>query len=207
MAWKHWDAANLKESSVPRTAYIGYLLRQDEIEAATLVLQNDPDDDWAALNKCLVAVYESDYLRVNEICDRLMHQKQLEPQARSITLALLFLAGREQVAKTTAKRWLSDDSVSKDGFEQEIWKFLSLQHVDRSELKRVENCANDSRFNECRAQFYMGIRLLAQNQVEEATDCFRAADETGMFHALEIQWARVLLHTLSKASASRQHKV
>ena len=156
----------------------------------------DPDDDWARLNQCLVAAFKGRNREVIEICNELVNKASVEPRARSLILALLWLSGESDKAQITADQWLSTKVVGTSEFEERIWKLFGSQEFSARDLLKG---AGESRFDQCRAHFYVGVRFLGENETE-AKASFRSSSELGVFSTLEIQWARMLLHKLDSKS-------
>lgn len=191
--WKIWDDANHKQASVRRASYISCLLRAEDVATAENVLLHDPDDDWARLNQCLVAAFKGRNQEVIEICNELVNKASVEPRARSLILALLWLSGETDKAQTTADQWLSTKVVGTNEFEERIWKLFGSQEFSERDLLKG---AGESRFDQCRAHFYVGVRFLGKNETVEAEASLRSSSKLGVFSTLEIQWARMLLHKL-----------
>jgi lipoprotein NlpI len=92
-----------------------------------------------------------------------------------------FLEIRERSAHlipTSRDRWYHDLLAFQTGL------------IDAEELlKRT----GESRFNQCEAHCYIGLRKLAEGNRTEAKACFRRSVDTGIFIYLEYNWCRAFL--------------
>ena len=77
----------------------------------------------------------------------------------------------------------------RDGWYHDMLKF----NAGQMEVAELEAKAGASRFNQCEAYFYIGLRKLSEKKRTEAKQWFTRSFETGVFHYFEYRWSRAFL--------------
>jgi tetratricopeptide (TPR) repeat protein len=69
-------------------------------------------------------------------------------------------------------------------------------HADLIDADKLLKKAGESRFSQCEAHFYVGLRQLAEGKRAEAKASFRRSIDTGIFFYIEYIWSRAFLARL-----------
>jgi len=134
--------------------------------------------------------------QLSELSEELLENPAIQPQARSLLLAILVLndSHQDELSKL-ASRWYSDDAIEAGDFERQIWRFYSGPYTSDETLASI---SRTSRCDRARAEFHIGMRHLASGQLQEAERHLRLCSEANAFQYLETPWARMLLHKIKR---------
>jgi tetratricopeptide (TPR) repeat protein len=100
---------------------------------------------------------------------------------------ILFLLGRRTEAVKHYQEML--DTTTGASFYHSAYEFWADR---RSEGKLLEE-AGHSRWMQCEAHYYIGIKMLAEGKRPEARDHFQKSVDTRVLWYLEYEWSRALL--------------
>ena len=66
-------------------------------------------------------------------------------------------------------------------------------HAGLINVEELHEKTGESRFNQCEASFYIGLRRLAEGKRTEAKSSFSRCFQTGVFYFREYTWSRAFL--------------
>ncbi|HLJ95913.1 MAG TPA: protein kinase [Gemmataceae bacterium] len=113
----------------------------------------------------------------------------------SFLAAFLQVLGPEYRAKTRqVSLEIREHSANRIPTSRDRWYHDVLAfHAELMDADALLEKAGDSRYNQCEAHFYIGLRRLAEGKRAEAKTCFRHAMATGIFFYYEYIWSRAFL--------------
>jgi len=162
----------------------------DRVEDALKEFDRIPDQSemFVQLERALLLLETpAGRVRADAICRDLM-ERDLQNDVMSVPPKLLFLLGKPNQARETARNYLSTIQVSKYWeFPRDELKYLAGLIPENELLEAAGNSARDRGL----AHHLIGIRRLAAGDRAGAREYFEKSAATTVFHWGEVGWSRV----------------